>query len=70
MTATGFSTFFPRDWSRQQVIDAINEAYDRKVLQPGSENVYVGATAAGMLIKLRLDADERIVTAFPMMEGK
>ena len=70
MTATGFSTFFPRDWSRQQVIDAINEAYDRKVLQPGSENVYVGATAAGMLIKLRLDADERIATAFPMMEGK
>ena len=70
MTATGFSTFFPRDWSRRQVIDAINEAYDRKVLQPGSENVYVGATAAGMLIKLRLDADERIATAFPMMEGK
>ncbi len=52
------------------MIDAINEAYDRKVLQPGSENVYVGATAAGMLIKMRLDADERIATAFPMMEGK
>ena len=68
MKENGFSTFFPKNWSRQQVVDAINEAYDSKVRQPGSKNVFVGRTEAGMLIKLRLDADGKITTAFPMME--
>ncbi len=68
MKENGFSTFFPKNWSRQQVVDAINEAYDSKVRQPGSKNVFVGRTAAGMLIKLRLDAKEMITTAFPMTE--
>lgn len=68
MKENGFRTFFPKNWSRQQVIDAINDAYDRKVPQPGSKNVFVGRTEARMLIKLRLDADGKITTAFPMME--
>ena len=68
MKENGFRTFFPKNWSRQQVVDAINEAYDSKVRQPGSKNVFVGRTEAGMLIKLRLDADGKITTAFPMME--
>ena len=53
MKENGFSTFFPKDC---------------KVRQPGSKNVFVGRTAAGMLIKLRLDAKEMITTAFPMTE--
>lgn len=66
----GFSTFFPKHWTPQKVVDSINEAYANKVLQPGSENVYVGISSDGVKIKMRLNADGKIATAFPMMEGK
>lgn len=64
----GSSTFFPEHWTPQQVVDAINEAYANKILQPGSVNVYIGKSSGGMKIKMRLSADGKITTAFPMME--
>lgn len=66
----GFSTFFPRHWAPQKVIDSINEAFANKLLQPGSKNVYVGVCSEGVKIKMRLSTEGKIAMAFPMMEKK
>lgn len=60
----GKSTFFPDDWDTQQVVDAINEAYDNKVFISG--NTYEGLTADGMVIRMYLDQDDKIISAFPI----
>ena len=66
----GFSTFFPKHWAPQKVVDSINEAFANKLLQPGSKNVYVGICSEGVKIKMRLSSEGKIAMAFPMMEEK
>lgn len=60
----GKSTFFPDHWDTQQVVDAINEAHDNKVFITG--NTYEGLTADGMVIRMYLDHDGKIISAFPV----
>ena len=60
----GRSTFFPDKWSTQQVIDAINEAYDNRTFISG--NTYEGLTADGMQIRMYLDQKDLIISAFPV----
>ncbi|MEW9675734.1 EndoU domain-containing protein [Lentibacillus sp. L22] len=60
----GKSTLFPKDWNSQQVVDAINEAYDAKTFISG--NTYEGLTADGMVIRMYLDQNEKIISAFPV----
>ncbi len=61
------STFFPKSWSPQQIVDTINSAYDRRT--PLQNGLY-SATANGITIQMRLDPNGKIVTAYPrMMEG-
>ena len=56
------STFFPKSWTPQQVVNAINKAYDgREHLQ---ENLYTG-TVNGVRIMMRLDKNGKISTAYP-----
>lgn len=38
----GYSTFFSKEMSPQDVIDSINEAYNNKVFVVGSKNSYIG----------------------------
>lgn len=46
------STLFPREWTPQQVIDAVNEAfYNKEVVK---NNVYRGVTSKGMEIEFIL----------------
>lgn len=60
----GESTFFPKDWTAQQVVDAINEAYGKKSYRTG--NIYAGDTAKGMRINMYLDEGTgKIISAFP-----
>ncbi len=59
---SGFVPFFPRSWNQQQVVDAINAAYDNRNHLSG--NFYEGA-ANGIKIRLRLDENGKIKTAFP-----
>lgn len=59
----GESTFFPKDWTPQQVVDAINEAYGRRSHRTG--NIYAGDTAKGMRINMYLDDGAKIISAFP-----
>ena len=63
----GESTFYPEEMSPQEVIDAINEAYDNRVNLRG--NTYVGESDGGLQIEMYLDADDKIISAFPIYEG-
>src|SRR5699024_7887238 len=60
----GKSTFFPDDWDTQDVIDAINEAYDVKEYING--NTYEGLTTDGLIIRMYLDQQDKIISAFPV----
>lgn len=60
----GKSTFFPNEWSAQEVVDGINEAYAvRKYI---SGNTYEGLTIDGQVIRMYLDDKELIISAFPV----
>lgn len=60
-------TFFPQGWSPQEVVDAINEAYDNRVQVSGND--YRGVSSSGVVISLYIK-DDKICSAFPkMIEG-
>ena len=63
----GYSTFFPDTWSPQDVIDAINEAYENRV--EIGDNLYAGLTKDGMEIDMALTKKGIITTAYPVKEG-
>jgi len=58
------STFFPKDWNRVQVVDAIKGAYQNKRLI--KDNLYEGTLPNGMRIQMRLDSEGKVKTAYPM----
>lgn len=60
----GRSTFFPDSWDSQDVVDAINEAYDDRTFISG--NTYEGLTAEGIVVRMYLDESEKIISAFPV----
>ncbi len=62
----GYSSFYPAEWSPQEVIDSINEAYENRELLRG--NLYAGLTEDGIEIDMALDNKERIITAYPIKE--
>ena len=62
----GKSTFFPESWTAQDVVDAINEAYNNKQFIQGTRNTYRGKTASGFKIEMYIDNDtKKIISAFP-----
>jgi hypothetical protein len=60
----GISSFFPKDWTPQNIVDAINEAYSNKGFIRG--NRYSGMTSAGIEIEMFLDVNGNIVSAYPI----
>ncbi len=64
----GYSSFYPDSMSPQEVVDAINEAYDSRQRVRG--NLYAGMTAEGIEIDMALDDDGRIITAYPVKEDE
>lgn len=60
----GYSTFFPKDWTPQQVVNGINEAYDSRQHDQG--NTYLGETEEGLVIQMYLTDKEKIISAFPI----
>ena len=60
-----FSTFFPKDWSPQEVVDAINQAYDGRSYISG--NTYEGQ-GKGLPIQMYLSQDDLIISAFPIYQ--
>ena len=64
----GYSTFFPDNMSPQEVVDAINEAYEKRQFKVKTRNTYEGFSKNGMKITMYLDSDEKIISAFPSKE--
>lgn len=60
----GRSSFFPEDWTAQDVIDAINEAYGEREWLTG--NTYAGMTEEGIVVHMYLDNQDKIISAFPV----
>lgn len=61
---SGKSTFFPKTWTAQDVVNAINEAYESNSLITG--NTYEGLTDEGIIVRMYLDNNEQIISAFPV----
>ena len=61
----GYSTFFHKEKSPQDVIDSINEAYNNKVFVVGSKNSYIGISNNGLEIEMYINNNGKIISAFP-----
>lgn len=64
----GMSTFFPEHWSPQHIVNAINEAYTNKRLKTNTLNMYEGTSSEGIRIRMRVNANGKIVNVYPLME--
>ena len=58
------SSFFPKEWTPQQVIDAINEAYNNKIPINIQKTKFKGVCKSGINIEMYV-IDDKITTAFP-----
>ena len=62
----GISTFFPKKWTPEEVIDSISDAYQVRVFYP-TDGYWYGKLANGMEIQMAIDSSTgRIITAFPV----
>lgn len=66
----GFSSFFPENWTPQQVVDAINIAYDDATGNPSNPkgSLWIGY-CDDLEIDMYLNSDKKITSAFPIYEG-
>ena len=65
----GYSTFFPKEWTPQQVVDAINYAWEHR--ERRTESQYAGKTKDGVTIMFYTDASTgKIATAYPVKKKK
>jgi hypothetical protein len=62
------STFFPKDWTKEQVETAIREAYESRKPEVRSGS-YRGETSTGMKVELRLVGKGTIQSAYPVYQG-
>ena len=59
------STFFPKNWTKNDVVNAINEAYTNKKLVPGTKNLFEGTSSSGVKVRMYLNPNSTVITAFP-----
>jgi hypothetical protein len=64
-TNGGFSTFFPNTWSKEKVIEEIMDAFENRKLVPGTQSEFAGFTAEEMEIRMYINSDGQITSAFP-----
>ena len=65
----GFSSFYPDDWTPQQVVDAINQAYDDALSDDSNPHGDLWIGYAGDLeIDMYLNNKKKITTAYPIYE--
>ncbi len=70
ISKNGFSSFYPESWSPQQVVDAINSAYEDAVSDPSnpSGSLWIGHYG-DIEIDMYLNNSKKITTAYPVYEG-
>lgn len=61
----GYSTFYAKDLSPQEVIDSINEDYANRIFVEESRNSYVGVSKRGLIIEMYINKKGKIISAFP-----
>lgn len=49
----------------QEIVDTINEAYETRIFDTNSRNIYEGKSKNGMNITMYLDSEKKIISAFP-----
>ncbi len=61
------SSFFPKNWTKNDVVNAINDAYTNKIpdLKKGN-NYFEGKSNNGVTVGMYLNKDGTIATAFPI----
>ena len=65
----GFSSFYPSDWTPQQVVDAINEAYEDALSDKSNPHGDLWIGYSGDLeIDMYLNNKKQITTAYPIYE--
>jgi hypothetical protein len=61
------SSFFPRSWSRADVLKAINEGYTNRANIAGrSPNYFEGKSSSGVKVGMYCNKNGEVVTAFPL----
>lgn len=66
----GFSSFYPESWTPQQVVDAVNEAYEDALSDPSNPHGELWIGYSGDLeINMYLNSKDKITTAYPIYEG-
>lgn len=66
----GFSSFYPESWTPQQVVDAINAAYDDALKNPDNPQGELWIGYSGDLeIDMYMNKNKQITTAYPVYEG-
>ena len=66
----GFSSFYPESWSPQQVVDAINTAYDDALSDPDNPRGSLWIGHYGELeIDMYMNSSKKITTAYPIYKG-
>lgn len=70
VTKNNFSSFYPEMWSPQDVVNAINIAYDDALSNPDnpSGSLWIGYYQ-DIEIDMYLTDDKKIITAYPIFEG-
>ena len=64
-----FSSFYPESWTPQQVVNAINTAYDEAVANPDNpkNSLWIGHYG-DIEIDMYLDSNQKITTAYPIYQ--
>ncbi len=65
-----YSSFYPDSWSPQQIVDAINQAREEALRTGEKDGSYYVGHGGGLRIDLYLDSSKKVVTAFPIYNGK
>ena len=63
----GISTFFPSTWTPQNIVDAINEAFNN-AQQYKNTDLYRGKCNAGFEIEMKI-INNKIQTAYPSLSN-
>jgi toxin len=62
------SSFFPKSWEPQDVVDAINEAYAVRSPKQGYPGVFLGTLSDGTEIEMILDSNNKIKSVYPVLD--
>ncbi|HBM4074200.1 TPA: EndoU domain-containing protein [Listeria innocua] len=60
-------TMFPKNWSVEKIDKAIQEAFQTKIYT-GTRNQWIGETKSGMKLMFYLNAEGKIISAFPIID--